>query len=294
MPPTEVDVDEDLVRRLLESQFPQWAALPLAPVDAIGWDNLLYRLGDELVVRLPRRQLAVGLMENEHRWLPSLAATLPVPIPVPLGKGRPGHGYPWPWSVCPWIPGQMAVTAALAGDQLRTVAAELGAFVAALRRPAPADGPRTGWRGVPLSARDDLTRSFTAALGDAVDREAVIAAWEDVLAVPHWSAPDVWVHGDLHPANLLVDARHLSGVIDWGDIVVGDPSTDLVSGWMLFGPDERDVFRGAAGVDAATWDRGRGWALSIGLGMLANSSDNPVINGIGRRAVDEVLRECAV
>ena len=282
MPAAEVDVDEALVRRLLEEQFPDLAALPLAPF-AFGWDNAVLRLGDDLVVRLPRRQVAAVLVEQEQRWLPSLAAGLPLPVPTPLRNGRPSAdvGYPWPWSVCPWLAGDVA--ARRPPDDLDEAARTLGAFVRALHRPAPPDAPANPVRGVQLGYRDEAFRSYLDRLDDLVaDPAPVLARWEDLSATPRWTGPSVWLHGDLHLANVLVDAGRLSGVIDFGDLTAGD----LFVAWQLLPPDLRPVFRDAVGgVDDDTWRRAEGWALFMAVAYLANSADHPLIFDLGRRTL---------
>lgn len=289
MPAAEVEVDAALVRRLLRAQFPEWAALPLRRTPGIGWDNVVYRLGDDLAVRLPRRALAARLVEKEHRWLPELARHLPVPVPAPLALGGPGGGYPWAWTVCPWIPGRRAATNPV--RDRRRLAEDLGRFVAALHRPGPADGPANPYRAVPLAARHRSTTGYLKVVGDLVDGRSARRVWRAALDAPPWEGPPVWIHGDLHPANMLVAGGHLAGVIDFGDLAVGDPAVDLVSGWMLLDATARPVFRRAAGADAATWDRARGWALSIGLACLAHSADNEVVGAMGRVAVREVLAD---
>lgn len=287
MPAAEVHVDSGLVRRLLGAQFPQWAELELTPFPSPGWDNALFRVGDDLLARLPRRLLGAELVPKEHRWLPELAPHLPFPVPVPLGRGVPGEGYPWHWSVCPWLDGDSAAVVAVTDPG--GLASDLGSFMAALHRPGPADGPRSAWRGIPLSERDEATHATLAALSDSVDVPRARRAWEEALAAPGWPGPDVWVHGDLHPANLLVRRGRLSAVLDFGDLVVGDPATDLVVAWMLLPAGAHPLLQEAAGADEATWARGRGWAVTLGLAMMANSADNPLIEGIGRRALERAL-----
>src|SRR5947209_5391215 len=202
MPAAEVDVDEALVRRLLAEQCPKLAGRPLRLV-AFGWDNVVYRLGDDLVVRLPRRQVAAVLIENEQRWLPQLAAHLPLPIPAPVFAGRPGSGYAWHWSVTPWFDGDNALQTPPA-DPL-DAAFVLGRFCAALHRPAPSDAPANPVRGGPLTTRQTLLESALAAAGAcaAVDCAAVQARWNELAARPPWSGPSVWLHGDLHPGNIV-------------------------------------------------------------------------------------------
>lgn len=286
-PAAEVDVDESLVRALLGEQHPDLAGLPLMPL-ASGWDNAIFRLGDDLVVRLPRRQLAAALIEHEHRWLPELATRLPMPIPVAVREGRPAEFYPWAWSICPWFPGTVAARTPVEDRPL--AARVLGEFVAAMHQPAPADAPENPFRGVPLSKRDGVTRERIAQLGDLLDAPAVTACWDEALAVPPWSGPALWLHGDLHPANLLVHRGRLSAVIDFGDLTSGDPATDLAVAWMMFPADLRPVFRGAAGdVDDDTWARALGWALSLGVAYLAHSADNPMFADLARWTLDAAL-----
>jgi aminoglycoside phosphotransferase (APT) family kinase protein len=283
MPAAEVAVDEALVRALLASQFPAWADVPLAPL-AFGWDNAVLRLGDELLVRLPRREAAAELVEHEQRWLPVLAPTLPLPVPAPVAVGRPGCGYPWSWSVVPWLPGVVAESAG--SFDLAGAAVALGQFVLALGSvDAPADAPVNPYRGVPLADRAEVTSERMSVLGVGAD---VRAAWRELVAVPAWSGRPRWLHGDLHPANLLVDGGRLSAVIDFGDVCAGDPATDLAVAWMLFPEAEREVFRRVVAPDDDTWARGRGWALSLALAILASSADNPLMAGIGRRTLAAV------
>jgi aminoglycoside phosphotransferase (APT) family kinase protein len=289
MPTADVVVDEALVRRLLAEQHPGLASLPLTdPV--IGWDNVMYRLGTELAVRLPRRLVSAPLIEREQRWLPELAPVLPLPIPAPLHVGRPGAGYPWSWSVCSWLPGAPAATSP--PRDAHAAAAALGAFMGALHLGAPADAPVNPFRGVPLEARDDAMRARVTQLAAELDADSVLALWSEVLAVPAWTGPRVWLHGDLHPANVLVHDGEISAVIDFGDITSGDPATDLSVAWMMFGPGPRVTLRAAAGdVDDDTWARARGWALALAVAILAGSADNPVMQAIARRTLLTALTD---
>lgn len=293
MPAAEVHIDEALVRRLVDSQFPQWAHLDLEAVASPGWDNALFRLGPELVVRLPRRQLGAELVPNEHRWLAELAPRLPLPIPVPVGRGVPAAGYPWPWSVCRWFPGRRAADVELGDEEQRALAAALGRFLTALHVPAPPDAPGNPWRGVPLAARAETTDRHLATLSERADIADLSARWQEALAAPAWPGPALWIHGDLHPANLLVDDGRLTAVLDFGDLTAGDPANDLSVAWMLFSPGERALLRRTVAADAATWARARGWAVALALAYLANSADNPVIEGIGHRTVAAVLADAA-
>ena len=291
MPAAEVQVSPDLVRRLLASQHPDLAGLPVE-VMANGWDNLICRLGGELLVRLPRRAAAAKLVEHEQRWLPVLAPRLPLPVPAPVRAGRPGLGYPWAWSVVPFLPGRVAARHPPA--DLLAAAATLGGFLGALHAPAPPDAPVNPFRGVPLADRGALVAEHLSALAGSVDRAAVQDVWQAALAAPAWDRPPVWLHGDLHPANILVHRGSISAVIDFGDITSGDPAGDLSVAWMLLPAECHDAFRDAyraaaqhpAGADM--WARARGWALALSLAFLANSADNPMIAGIGQRTLSAV------
>ena len=285
----EVDTDASLVRRLLAAQFPQWADLPIEPVASAGTDNAIYRLGDDLAVRLPRIHWAIGQVEKEQRWLPTLAPLLPVAIPVLLGKGEPAEGYPWHWSVHRWLNGENPAVDHLTDPGV--LAAELAQFVAALQRIDPAGGPPAG-RGVPLAERDAPTRTAIDALQGMVDTAAVAEAWEAALRAPDWRHPPVWIHGDLAAGNLLRVEGRLSAVIDFGCLGVGDPACDLIVAWNLLPAETRNVFRAALHVDDATWERGRGWALSIALIQLPYyRSTNPVLAAGARHTIGEVLAD---
>jgi aminoglycoside phosphotransferase (APT) family kinase protein len=290
----EVEINVALVGRLLAAQFPQWTSLPLVPFHSAGTDNALYRLGSDMVVRLPRVEGASEQIDKEQRWLPRLAPHLPLAVPVPLAKGKPGEGYPWPWSIYPWLPGEDATVVPITDPD--RAASDLAHFIAALQRIDPTGGPLPGphnfFRGVPLSLRAEQTRHAITALQGMLDTSAVTEAWEEALQAPAWDGPPVWIHGDLHPLNLLVEQGRLSAVIDFGGLGVGDPACDLMVAWNLFSAHSRDILRAALPVDDATWMRGRGWALSMGLIALPYyQSTNPVLAGIARRTIAEVLAD---
>ena len=297
MPAADVEVSADLVRRLLADQHPDLARLPVEFL-ANGWDNELYRVGDGLIARLPRRALGAEIIKNEQRWLPGLAPQLPLPIPYPERTGVPACGYPYSWSVVPYLPGVPAAQAS--SFDPAGAAAAVGGFLGALHVPAPADAPANPFRGIPLAERaGNFAANLALLTGQAdqrrVDRDAVLRVQDAALAAPGYDGPPLWLHGDLHPANVLVNHGQVSGVIDFGDITSGDPATDLSVAWMLLPAQVHDVFRGAyrpASQHAAsdeTWARARGWALVLALAMLANSADNPQMAGIGRRTLAAVL-----
>jgi aminoglycoside phosphotransferase (APT) family kinase protein len=285
----EVDTDVSLVRRLLAAQFAPWATLPVEPVPSSGTDNALYRLGRDMVVRLPRIQGAVGGVAKDLRLLPMLAPLLPVAIPVPLAKGAPAEGYPWEWGVYSWLEGENPTLDDNADRD--SLARDLAHFVAALHRIDPAGAPPSG-RGVPLALRDEETRAALAALEGMIDVDATTAAWEAALETPAWRGRPIWVHGDLLPGNLLVQGGRLTGVIDFSGIGVGDPACDLVVAWGVLPRRARDVFRSELGVDDATWARGRGWALSVALIALPYYNDtNPAFAAVARHLIHEVLAD---
>ncbi len=288
----EVDIDRSLVQRLIAAQFPRWADLPVTPLRSAGTDNALYRLGDELVVRLPRIPGATNQVHKEQQWLPRLAPNLPLAVPVPLAKGEPGAGYRWHWSVYRWLEGENTTVEQLADPQQAAI--DLARFIAALQGIDSAGGPPPGpgntSRGVPLVARDRATRAAIAALEGTIDSAAATAAWEAALGAPEWSKPPVWIHGDLQPGNLLARGGRLSAVIDFGCLTVGDPACDMMAAWVYLTAETRDTFRAALAVDDATWARGCGWALSFGLIALPYYREsNPVLAATARHSIEEVL-----
>jgi Predicted aminoglycoside phosphotransferase len=271
----ELETDASLVGRLLAAQFPHWADLPIEPVQSSGTDNAIYRLGDDMAVRLPRIHWATGQPELEHEWLPRLAPHLSLAIPVPLAQGAPGEGYPWQWSIHRWLGGETATLERIADPD--SFAEELAEFVTALQRIDAKDGPPAG-RGVPLAMRDAPTRAAIEELHGMVDTDAMTAMWDAALRIPEWNGPDVWIHGDLAPGNLLVVDGRLSAVIDFGCLGVGDPACDAIVAWNLLTAETRNAYRAALRVDDDTWDRGRGWALSVALIQLPYyDSRSPVL-----------------
>ena len=291
----EVHTDVSLVGRLLASQFPPWAGLSLKPLLPWGTDNALYRLGDDMVVRLPRIERANGTLKRERQWLPRLAPHLPLAVPVPLAEGMPAEDYPFEWSIYRWLEGEPATTHRIA--DLAQAAADLAEFVAALQQLDPTDGPGpdkyNAFRGVPLAMRDEPVRASIASLSATIDVGAVTAAWEAALRAPGWERPPVWIHGDLDSRNLLVERGRLSAVIDFGCLGVGDPACEVMVAWKMLTADTRDIFRVELSVDEATWARSRGWALSQALIALSyyTLETYPVLVREAERWMAEVLAE---
>lgn len=285
MPAAEVDVTGDLVQRLIASQHPDLAGLPVTFL-ANGWDNVLYRVGDRLVARLPRRALGAEIIVNEQRWLSSF--TLPLPVPRPERVGTPSAAYPWPWSLVPYLPGEPASSAPDTDGEAAAVA--LGGFLRALHVPAPADAPVNRVRGHWVGEREDSFRANLAAASGQVDEAVVLRVWAEAVAAPRYAGPPLWLHGDLHPANILVRDGKVSGVIDWGDITSGDPATDLSVAWSLLPLSCHETFWASyGGADSALRARARGWALRLALVFLAFSADNPAMLAIGHRTLPRVL-----
>jgi aminoglycoside phosphotransferase (APT) family kinase protein len=287
-PAAEVDVDVPLVGALLRDQHPDLADLPLA-IAASGWDNVIVRLGDDLAVRVPRRAAAADLIEHEQRWLPEIARRVApvVPVPDPVRIGRPGRGFPWSWSVVRWLPGTPA--AGRAGGV--PVAEALAAFVGLLHVPAPPDAPANRFRAVPLATRSDavLTRLATE---DVPRARELAAVWRTAAARPAYAGPPVWVHGDLHPFNVLLEespsgGTRLSAIVDFGDVTAGDPAVDLATAWLTLDREARRTFRVRVAADDDTWERARAWAVSIASALYL--SDDRTFRAVARRAIDGVL-----
>lgn len=284
-PPAEHAIDAGLARHLLADQHPDLAGLPIRPA-AHGWDNVTFRLGEALALRLPRRAVAAELLATEQRWLPGLAGDLPIATPAPLRIGAPGRGYPWGWSVVPWLPGQPAERAPLRPDQ----APRLGAFLKALHRPAPAEAPFNPYRSVTLAERGrttDPTLERVAALRPDVIGAMVRRTWAEAVAAEVDLAP-TWIHGDLHARNVLSDAGAISGIIDWGDMARGDPAMDLYGLWMLL-PDAEAraaAIEAYGGVSPATLKRARGWAVAMGVVLMeAGLAGDPGLAAMGERTL---------
>lgn len=282
----EVDTDVALVRRLLASQHPQWAELPIERVVSAGTDNALYRLGDRLAVRLPRIGWAVDFVAKEQTWLPVLAPQLPLAVPLPVAAGEPDAAFPYPWGVVEWLPGELASADRLT-DPIQT-AVDLAGFVRALQTIDPTGGPHHN-RGLSVRRNDAMVRKGIAGLRGEVDAAAVTDAWERVLAAPDYEGPPVWFHGDLSYLNLLARDGALTAVLDWGTCGVGDPAIDTIVAWGLFSSDARQTYRDTLGVDDATWERGKGWVLAGVFGIPYYRRTNPMLVANAVRAINAVL-----
>ncbi|MDV9174031.1 aminoglycoside phosphotransferase family protein [Streptomyces sp. W16] len=290
-------IDSALVGRLLAAQFPQWAELPLTLVEQAGSDHVIHRLGETMSVRLPRSDWADGEAAKQHTWLRRLAPLLPLPVPEPLGLGTPDCGYAWHWSVTRWLDGTTATVEGLADPDL--TARQLGEFLRTLHEIPPAGALVPGVHPelvrAPLADRDEATRAAIGAVAGVFDAAALTEVWDNALRAPAWEREPVWCHGDFHTGNLLTVDGHLSAVIDFGGVGMGDPACDLVVAYTLLSATSRSVFREAVGLDDATWTRGLGWALATGLNAHTSyAATEPHVARQTTRQLTEVLAEHAV
>ena len=254
----------------------------------------MFRLGDDLVARLPRRPTAAIQLAKEQAWLRRIAPHLPVAVPLPLVSGLPSDDFQWAWSVCEWLPGKCPVAGQLADAM--SLATDLAAFIETLHGVDPTGGPAPGnhnfWRGVPLAVRDRHTCRAISDIADEFDPTVLTAIWEDALNAPTWDDPPAWIHGDLSAGNLLLTDNRLSAVIDFGGLALGDPACDLAVAWSLFDGEARKAFQMATGLDDAAWARGRGWALSIAAIQLPYyRPTSPQIAQIARAVIESVLED---
>lgn len=286
----EIAVDVPLVRRLLQEQYPRLAEVPVQQAPS-GCDNHIFRLGTSHTVRLPRHGGSVHKAATEHRWLPLLAPQLPVAVPVPEFRGRPSSAFPWQWSICRWFDGQDA--SCQPRDRNRILAAPLAAFLNALHVTAPA-GLSEGPRGSALPDQDEAVQERISS-GMIPHAARIRELWMDTLTLPAWPGAAVWVHGDLHPGNLVVRQGVLQAVIDFGDLSAGDPAADLAAAWLVFDPAGRQELWNELGQqydgDPAVWDRARGWALCMATALLDASGDVPGLYLLGSETLMEILTE---
>lgn len=290
---TAVDVDEARLSILLREQFPELAGLPVRVLGPWGTDNAMFRLGDDLLARLPRRGWAKESVAKEVAWLPHLRAQgLPVALPDVVGVGAPSAkaDYPWTWAVLRWLPGVTPTPATMVDGA--SLAADIGRFVEALAGVedvdgGPVPGVHNGYRGGAFRRRDRWVRPAIASPRHSLDKALLTAFWEDALRLSPWPGRPAWLHGDLTPSNLLVDERgRLSAVIDWGCLAVGDPACDLMVAWN-FDDRERSALRSHLTVDEETWARGRAAAFWQWVGGLDDEHpDNEARRVIGRVIAD--------
>lgn len=286
-PISEFEIDVPLVYRLLKNQHPDLAHLPICRLDS-GWDNVMFRLGDQWLVRLPRREAAASLIDNERTWLPLITNQLPIPVPIPYRLGKPALGYPWQWSVLPWLTGIPADQEEPNSNQAK----RFGFFLRLLHVPAPDDAPLNPVRGVPLN-------QLAASVEDRIQHleiktnlitQTIKDTWNLALSVPIDSQAK-WLHGDLHPRNILVENGEITGIIDWGDITSGDIATDLAAIWMLFSTPNahREALAAYGPISDATLQRAKGWAILFGVVLLDTGLiDNPRHAAMGEKILQRI------
>jgi len=282
-----IHIDVPLVRRLIATQFPQWADLEIKPVEFSGWDNKTFHLGQHMTVRLPSHAEYSEQVEKEQYWLPKLASHLTLPIAMPLAMGKPTLKYPLHWSIYKWLEGSTASIERI--NDLSAFAKVLAEFLSSLQQCDATGGPLAGkhnfYRGGDLATYDSETKHAIENLADKTYAKGATAVWNLALAST-WQHPPVWVHGDIAIGNLLVSNGQLKAVIDFGQLGIGDPACDLAIAWTLFTGESREAFRSTLKLDNATWARGRGWALWKALCWAF-----PGEKRIDWRVVDEVLND---
>ncbi len=287
----EVDIDVELVQRLVAREFPWLADLPISLVQSTGTVNAIYRLGNDLCARLPRVLSWAEDLEKEVTWLPKLAPYLSLRVPEPVSMGHAASGYPFPWAIYRWINGH-PYAADLVHDE-RQDATDLAQFLVELRRVDPCGAPRGGRK--PLRELDAATRVAIEASRSVIDSDAATAAWASALEAPAWDGTPVWIHTDLLSPNLLVDGGRLCAVIDFGGMGVGDPAADVIAAWSVFSQSGRATFRGTLDVDDGTWNRARGYALHQAVMIIPYYSEtSPVFVALAKRTVEEVLADIVI
>jgi aminoglycoside phosphotransferase (APT) family kinase protein len=282
----EVDTDPSLVQHLVAGQFPEWANLSIEAVFPLGTDNANYRLGEEMLVRLPRQRQKVAALERELLLLPVLAPALPLTIPAPLARGEPVEGFPFPWAVYTWIDGKNAQVDAVAPE----TAGDLAHFIGAVRQ-LDATGAPPGLRRGSLRELDGWVRSGVAKFDARHDADGLLAAWEEVVDLPPWDGPPTWCHCDLDLRNVVFRDGRPSGILDWGGAGAGDPASDSAVAWKMLPADAREAFWTALGADEAEIERARGWTLMQCAGALSyyTPENNPALYFEAERWLGELL-----
>ncbi len=269
-----IDIPTSIVYDLIKQQFPQWADLPIKPVESSGWDNYTFHLSEEMLIRFPSAERYASQVQKEQHWLQKLAPHLSFQIPEPLAMGKPSRNYPYNWSIYRWIEGE--VPNELSDENKNLFASDLAQFLIELQRTDTTDAPLPGkhnfYRGASPDVYDTEIRSAIKQLKNYIDVKTVTGIWERAIRT-RWQNEPVWIHGDMSTDNLLLKEDRLTAVIDFGGLGIGDPACDLVIAWTFFEPESRDVFKKRLGLDSDTWDRARGWALWKALIVIADCED---------------------
>jgi aminoglycoside phosphotransferase (APT) family kinase protein len=285
----EIDISFDLIKDLLFKQFPKWSHLPLKLMRPEGTDNAMYRLGNDKLIRLPRKESSSFSIEKELTWLPKLGVHLPLSIPNIIAKGVSDKNYPFTWLILEWLDGSSPDKENMVDEH--KAAANLASFVKSMQK-IKFDGAPNCRRGKPLSTCDDEVKRSIPLLNGFYKIELLKNLWELALKTPQWKKDPVWVHGDLHAGNLLAKDKKIIGVIDFGLAGIGDPACDMMIAWTFLNKKSRKIFHSIVQPDKDTWNRGRGWALFLGIvGYPYYRLSNPIFAHIAKRALDEVVAE---
>lgn len=288
----ELEIDENLVKELLTTQCPDWAHLPLKAITSSGTENALFRLGGDYVIRLPRVEWVTGSVnksiDKEYKWVSKIAQFLKIPLSEPLFKGRSHKNYPWSWIIAKWNDGDNPCFEK--ENEYKILAEDLACFLNELHAIKLPNGPASR-RGVSLKLLDEETRKAIGELKGEIDIQPVTFLWTQLSNIPSWNRDSVWVHGDFLPGNILVQNGRLNAVIDFSDVGIGDPACDLIVAWSLLNSYSRKYFKeNLDHIDEDTWERGRGWALSIALIMLPYyKNSNPILASLARKMIENVL-----
>lgn len=287
MPAADIEISIEDVAALVESQYPPLAGEPIVEV-GFGWDNFMFRVGETHVARFPRRKVSSPMVAHEATWLPRIAPGLPIDVPAPIFEGSPGGSYPWAWTIAPWIEGEAATTGRY--DEM-VCAVQIGEFLSAFHGRAPVDYPRNQFRGGPIAEKLETTTSRLDDLAGLMDHGLKDVFVED-CAAPAYDGPPRWLHGDLHPNNVVVRDRRVAGIIDFTDLTAGDPACDLMIGWSMFGPAGRRAMFGAySWIDDDMIRRARAWAVHHGSVCVGHGEDNEVMKQMGLRTLASVLED---
>ncbi|GIN72834.1 acetyltransferase [Bacillus sp. J14TS2] len=284
-----MEIKVELVKQLIREQFPQWKELHIKPVKNGGHDNRTFHLGETMTIRLPSGKDYEPQVKKEARWLPYLAKGLALPITEPVAIGKPTDQYPYVWSINKWLPGE---TVTQSNVKLTVFAEELAAFLKELQRIDASNGPTAGvhnfYRGGELAVYDSETMAALKNLNKDVQLKKCQRIWQRSLA-SKWEKEGVWVHGDVAAGNLLVQNGHLSGVIDFGILGVGDPACDFAMAWTFFDRTSRQVFKEQLDIDEGTWNRAKGWALWKAL--ITYNHEEKKIREHAQATIKEILAD---
>lgn len=290
-----LEVTLSLVDELIEAQFPQWMKLPIRFVEKNGMDNITFRLGEEMLIRLPSAEAYASKVTKEQKWLPVLAQQLSIKIPEPLAQGSPSRSYPWNWSIYRWIEGKSANLLSIDDSSLREIALDLAKFLREMHKVnikgAPSPGIHNFYRGGHLSVYDGETKAAISKLGKLIDSDRVMSVWKKAIS-SKWDDNPVWIHGDLASGNILIKEKRLIAVIDFGGMAIGDPACDLVIAWTFLKGESRRIFQEMMNLEDGTWNRARGWALWKALVTVVSLKDKSGITAMEQlQIIHDVISE---